>query len=134
MRPSRIARSSSATCDAPYRRGRLAPRPDHDEGAHGSDWKSKVLGRPRYDTDTELVGRFDSIAELEQLEEERAGRLRYVMLTHNNDAVAYFGLDLFLSCPPWLGLPETRPSGVPRTARYGPVVTFLQTLVDMKTR
>ena len=30
------------------------------------------------------------------------------------------------------GSPETRPQGVPRTARYGPIVTFLQTLVDMK--
>jgi len=54
------------------------------------------------------------------------------MLTHNNDAVAYFGPDLFLACPPWLGPPETRPKGVPKSARYGPVITFLQTLVDMK--
>jgi uncharacterized membrane protein len=32
-----------------------------------------------------------------------------------------------------MGLPETKLSGVPRTGRYGPVVTFLQTLVDMKS-
>ena len=31
-----------------------------------------------------------------------------------------------------MGLPETRPTGVPKTARYGPVITFLQTLIDMK--
>jgi uncharacterized membrane protein len=99
---------------------------------YASEWKSEALGRPRHDTDAALVARFNAIAELEQLEDERAGRLRYVILTHNNDAVAYFGVDLFLSCPEWLGHPETRPSGVPRTARYGPVVTFLQTLVDMK--
>jgi uncharacterized membrane protein len=99
---------------------------------YASEWKSEVLGGPRHDTDTALIGRFNAITELEQLEDERAGRLRYVMLTHNNDAVAYFGLDLFLACPPWLGPPETRPSGVPRMARYGPIVTFLQTLIDMK--
>ena len=97
-----------------------------------SEWKSEVLGRPRHDTDPELVGHFNEISDIERLDDERAGRLRYVMLTHNNDAVAYFGLDLFLACPPWLGPPETRPAGVPRTARYGPIITFLQTLVDMK--
>jgi uncharacterized membrane protein len=99
---------------------------------YASEWKSEVLGGPRHDTDPALIGRFHAISELEQLGDDRAGRLRYVMLTHNNDAVAYFGLDLFLACPPWLGPPETRPSGVPRVARYGPIVTFLQTLVDMK--
>ena len=99
---------------------------------YASEWKSEVLGGGRHDTDTALVGRFNAISEFEQLEGEEAGRLRYVMLTHNNDAVAYFGLDLFLACPPWLGPPETRPSGVPRMARYGPIVTFLQTLIDMK--
>jgi uncharacterized membrane protein len=99
---------------------------------YASEWKSEVLGRPRHDTDPALVGQFNAISELDQLDAERAGRLRYVMLTHNNDAVAYFGLDLFLACPPWLGPPETRPPEVPRTARYGPIVTFLQTLIDMK--
>ena len=97
-----------------------------------SEWKSEVLGRPRHDTDTALIGIFNAISDIEQLEDEQAGRLRYVMLTHNNDAVAYFGLDLFLACPPWLGPPETRPAGVPKTARYGPIITFLQTLIDMK--
>ncbi|MGH2774851.1 MAG: alpha/beta-hydrolase family protein [Actinomycetota bacterium] len=97
-----------------------------------SEWKSEVLGRPRHDTDTALIGQFNAVSDIEQLENERAGQLRYVMLTHNNDAVAYFGLDLFLACPPWLGPPETRPEGVPKSARYGPVITFLQTLVDMK--
>jgi len=97
-----------------------------------SEWKSEVLGRPRHDTDTALIGQFNAISDIEQLDDDRAGRLRYVMLTHNNDAVAYFGPDLFLACPPWLGPPETRPEGVPKSARYGPVITFLQTLVDMK--
>lgn len=97
-----------------------------------SEWKSQVLGGPRHDTDPALVGTCNAITDLEQLDDERAERLRYVMLTHNNDAVAYFGLDLFLACPPWLGPPETRPTGIPKTARYGPIITFLQTLIDMK--
>ena len=99
---------------------------------YASEWKSEVLGRPRHDTDTTLVGVFNDIDELEQVEDENTSRPRYVMLTHHNDAVAYFGHDLFFSCPPWMGPPETRPAGVPRTARYGPIMTFLQTLVDMK--
>ena len=97
-----------------------------------SEWKSEVLGRARPDTDKALVGQFHAISDMEQLDDGQARDLRYVMLTHNNDAVAYFGADLFLACPPWLGAPETRPVGVPKTARYGPIITFLQTLVDMK--
>ncbi len=97
-----------------------------------SEWKSEVLGGHRHDTDASLVGRFNHISELEQLDEDAISRLRYVMITHHNDAVAFFGADLLLACPPWLGPPETRPAGVPRTARYGPIITFLQTLVDMK--
>ena len=97
-----------------------------------SEWKSEVLGPARPDTDRAMIGRFNDITELEKLDDEAADRLRYVMLTHNNDAVAYFGADLLLACPSWLGPPESRPPGVPRTARYGPITTFLQTLVDMK--
>ena len=48
---------------------------------------------PAPDTDAALVGRrFNAISEFEELDDERAGRLRYVLLTHNNDAVAYFVL------------------------------------------
>jgi uncharacterized membrane protein len=97
-----------------------------------SEWKSEVLGGSRFDVDETMVGRFNDISELEAMDPATASRMRYVMLTHGNDAVAYFGLDLLVSCPPWLGPPETRPPGVPKSARYGPTVTFLQTLIDMK--
>jgi uncharacterized membrane protein len=99
---------------------------------HASEWKEEALGRPRFDVDRSLVGVFNDIDELEALSEEERGKLRYVMLTHYNDAVAYFGPEILIACPPWMGEPSTRPPGIPRSARYGPVVTFLQTLVDMK--
>ena len=97
----------------------------------GSRWKEEVLGKPRFDVDRSLVGVFNAIEDYEALAPAQRESIRYVMLTHHNDAVAYFGPDLLVSCPPWLGEGE-RPPGVPRAARYGPVLTFLQTLVDMK--
>jgi uncharacterized membrane protein len=99
---------------------------------YGSRWKEEVLGKRRYDVDRSMVGVFNDIGELESLDPAQRDKLRYVMLTHHNDAVAYFGPEILLSCPQWLGDPADRPPGVPKSARYGPVVTFLQTLVDMK--
>ena len=97
-----------------------------------SEWKEEVLGKPRFDVDRSLVGVFNDIDEYEALPEAERDRIRYVLLTHYNDAVAYFGPEILISRPSWLGEPDTRPPGVSRSIRYGPVVTFLQTLVDMK--
>lgn len=97
-----------------------------------SEWKEEVLGRPRYDVRRSMVGVFNDIEELEALTPEQRDELRYVMLTHHNDAVAYFGPELLLACPRWLGDPDQRPPGVPKSVVYGPVLTFMQTFVDMK--
>jgi len=98
----------------------------------GSRWKEEVLGKARFDVDRAQVAVFNSIEEVDNLEPEQRARLRYVMLTHNNDAVAYFGPEILVACPRWLGDPDTRPAGAPKSARYRPIISFLQTLIDMK--
>jgi len=97
-----------------------------------SKWKEQVLKSDRYDVDRSLVGRFNDFGQLEALGDEARSRLRYVMITHDNDAVAHFGLDLLVRAPEWLGPAETRPATVPKAEQWRTPTTFVQTLVDMK--
>jgi uncharacterized membrane protein len=99
---------------------------------HGTRWKDQVLGPPRDDVDRSLVGTFNDFGQVEALPEKERRRLRYVMITHYNDAVAHFGLDLLVRQPEWLGEPGDRPPTVPTTEEYAPLVTFVLTLLDMK--
>jgi uncharacterized membrane protein len=98
---------------------------------HLSKWKAEVFGRRRPDVDTAAVAEFDNFEQLEALPPEVRRQLRYVLLTHGNDGVGHFGFDLLIQEPDWLGDPETRPPGVPKSQQWTPVTTFVQTLVDM---
>ncbi len=95
-----------------------------------SEWKSEVLDGRRADVDSSLVGVFDHWEQLQQLDAEQRDRLRYIMVTHENDAVADFGVDLLLRCPDWMA--ERRPAALPPQTRWYPITTFLQTAIDMK--
>jgi uncharacterized membrane protein len=97
-----------------------------------SKWKEEVLGGDRPDVDRSLVGRFNDFGELEALDPEARERLRYVMITHANDAVGHFGLDLLVRAPAWLGPAATRAGTVPGAQQWRSPTTFVQTLVDMK--
>jgi uncharacterized membrane protein len=97
-----------------------------------SKWKAEVLGGGRPDVDPGLVGRFNDFGELEALDPEARRRLRYVMITHANDAVGHFGLDLLVRAPQWLGPAATRAATVPGAQQWRSPTTFVQTLVDMK--
>ena len=97
-----------------------------------SKWKAEVLDGGRPDVDPGLVGRFNDFGELEALDPEARGRLRYVMITHANDAVGHFGLDLLVRAPDWLGPAATRAGTVPGAQQWRSPTTFVQTLVDMK--
>jgi uncharacterized membrane protein len=64
-----------------------------------------------------------------------------VLLSHDNDGVTKFGLDLLWSPPDWLGphRPGVEPAddgasprGIPPAMRWRPITTFFQSLVDMK--
>ena len=97
-----------------------------------SKWKQQVLDDDRPDVDRGLVGRFNDFGELEALDPEARRRLRYVMITHDNDGVGHFGLDLLVRAPDWLGPAETRAATVPGAEQWRSPTTFVQTLVDMK--
>ncbi|MBN2169646.1 MAG: alpha/beta-hydrolase family protein, partial [Actinobacteria bacterium] len=99
---------------------------------HATKWKDQVLGPPRDDVDKSLVGVFNDFGQVEALPPEEREKLRYVMISHYNDAVAQCGLDLLVRQPKWLGDPESRPPTVPKTEVYNPLVTFVLTLIDMK--
>jgi uncharacterized membrane protein len=98
---------------------------------HFSRWKDEVLQGGR-GVDPSLVGVFDRFEQVEALAPEARSRLRYVMITHDDDPVAKFGPTLLVRAPEWLGPPSTRPPGVPRSETWQTPTTFLQTLVDMK--
>jgi uncharacterized membrane protein len=97
-----------------------------------SKWKQEVLDGDRPDSDRSLVGRFNDFGELEALAPKARERLRYVMITHANDAVGHFGLDLLVRAPDWLGPAATRAATVPGAEQWLCPTTFVQTLVDMK--
>jgi uncharacterized membrane protein len=54
------------------------------------------------------------------------------MITHHNDGVGLFGADLLIQKPGWLGDPELRPAAVPKWMRWVPIITAIQTVIDMK--
>ena len=97
-----------------------------------SKWKQEVLGGDRPDVDRSLVGRFNDFGELEALGPKARERLRYVMITHANDAVGHFGPQLLIRAPDWLGPAATRAATVPGAEQWLCPTTFVQTLVDMK--
>lgn len=97
-----------------------------------SKWKEETLKSDRPDVDNSLVGRFNDFGQVEALGPEARKKLRYVMITHDNDAVAHFGLDLLVRAPEWLGPAATRPATVPKAEQWRTPTTFVQTLVDMK--
>lgn len=99
---------------------------------YGSKWKTQVLHQDRPDVEPELVASFDNIKELQKLTPAKQKKLRYVMITHNNDGVALFGASLLYQKPDWLTDPEKRPPTVSRSQYYTSPGTFLLTLMDMK--
>lgn len=100
---------------------------------YGSKWKTQVLDQnTRPDVEPQLVGSFNSIDDYNQLPAKDRLQLRYVMITHHNDAVALFGAKLLIQKPDWLTDPAKRPPTVSKSQYYTSPGTFLLTLLDMK--
>ena len=98
----------------------------------GSRWRTQVLGEDRPDTDPSLVGEFNDFGEVMAMPDGAWEKLRYVMISHDNDAVVHFSPSLIVQAPDWLQDAAKRPATVPKTERWISPTTFLQTLVDMK--
>ncbi|HEY4603218.1 MAG TPA: alpha/beta-hydrolase family protein, partial [Blastococcus sp.] len=107
---------------------------------YGSGWMREVTGEDRPDVDRDTVAVVNDFAQFEDLGPERRARVRYVLLSHDNDGVTKFGPDLLWTPPRWLGPdrpPLERadgrsPRGIPPAMRWRPITTFFQTFVDMK--
>jgi uncharacterized membrane protein len=100
----------------------------------------EIVRGGRADTDDDLVAVVNDFGQVEEMPEDRRRRLRYVLVSHDNDGVTKFGTDLLLRQPPWLRgarspieeVPPYSPRGVPPSMRWQPLTTFMQLLVDMK--
>ena len=107
---------------------------------YGSGWMRQVTGPPRPDVDPALVAVVNDFGQIEAMPPERRSQLRYVLLSHDNDGVTKFGVDLITTRPEWLGPDRPRaegvaggsPRGISPRMRWRPMTTFLQSLIDMK--
>jgi uncharacterized membrane protein len=107
---------------------------------YASKWMHQVTGPDRLDVDRDALAVVNDFAQLERLGADRRARLRFVLLSHDNDGVTKFGLDLLTRPPGWLGPGRPRPEavdggsprGIPPSMRWRPISTFFQTLIDMK--
>ncbi len=98
----------------------------------GSKWKEQVLSNNRLNTEQGLVGLFDSYEDVEALDARTRAALRYVMITHHNDPIAQFGLELLIKQPAWVTDESKRPEGMGSSTQYRSPALFVQTLIDMK--
>jgi uncharacterized membrane protein len=107
---------------------------------YASRWMQEVTDPGRSDVDAELVAVVNDFRQIESMPADRRSRLRYVLLSHDNDGVTKFGVDLLASRPAWLNgdrptveqIPGSSPRGIHPSMRWRPVTTFFQLLVDMK--
>lgn len=107
---------------------------------YGSGWMHEVTTSDELDVDRDRVAVVNDFAQFEQLGDERRSRVRYVLVSHDNDGVTKFGTDLLVTAPTWLGgdrprpaeVPGASPRGIPQSMRWRPITTFFQSLVDMK--
>jgi uncharacterized membrane protein len=107
---------------------------------YGSGWMHQLSDPARLDVESDLVAVVNDFAQFEQVVGERGSMPRYVLVSHDNDGVTKFGLDLVATAPHWLGRNRARveeidgasPRGIPPGMRWRPITTFFQSLVDMK--
>ncbi len=105
-----------------------------------SHWRQEIIGPERPDVDRSLVAVVNDYEQFCALDPEARARVRYVLLSHDNDGVTKFGAGLLSQRPAWLGpnrpapqdVPGRSPRGIPASMRWRPMTTFFQTLVDMK--
>jgi uncharacterized membrane protein len=108
---------------------------------YASLWMRQVTRGNRLDVERQAVAVVNDHAQFAALAERQGTAPRFVLLSHDNDGVTKFGLDLLWSPPDWLGPDRPRPEptadggsprGISPALRWRPVTTFFQSLIDMK--
>jgi len=100
----------------------------------------EVTSTGRLDVDRDRVVVVNDYDQFRRLDADRRSRVRYVLVSHDNDGVTKFGPDLLLRRPAWLDgsrpQPEESaagsPRGIPPAMQWRPITTFFQSLIDMK--
>jgi uncharacterized membrane protein len=103
---------------------------------YASGWMHQLTEPGRLDVETDLVAVVNDYAQLR----DRGSTPPYVLVSHDNDGVTRFGVDLLATPPAWLGQDRPpvaavdggSPRGIPPGMRWRPLTTFFQSLVDMK--
>lgn len=98
----------------------------------GSKWKDQVLSGNLLNTDRQLIGLFDSYADVRALDKKEREAMRYILLTHHNDPITQFSLDLLIKQPEWIDDPNKRPKEMKQRLRYRTPTLFVQMLFGMK--
>ncbi len=97
---------------------------------YASAWSRAADSLEQGRTSPDGLLRLASAAEIDRLDPQDAHAARYVLLAHDDDAVALFSPELLIREPAWLA--ERRRPAVPGQARWSTPVTFLQSAVDVK--
>ena len=92
--------------------------------------KAWRINPTKVDPDGTMV-EVDSFGDFVDLPQEQRERIRHVLISHNDDPIPKFGTNILLRRPWWLGPPEERPPGVPKSSTWRPGVSFVLTGIDL---
>ncbi|MDO8122137.1 alpha/beta-hydrolase family protein [Isoptericola sp. b490] len=95
-----------------------------------SEWAREALEAADGNVRPGEVVRIARAEQIDDLDAPARDAARYVLLAHDDDGVALFGLELLYRSPAWLG--RDRPTAVPAQAGWSVPTTFLQTAIDTK--
>ncbi len=106
----------------------------------GSSWRHELVDPKRIDVDHDTVAVVNDYEQFLALGDNAKEKIRFCLLSHDNDGVTKFGPSLLTRRPGWLGpdrprmedVPGRSPRGIPASMRWRPITTFFQLLVDMK--
>jgi uncharacterized membrane protein len=73
----------------------------------------------------------DNFGEYLDLSTDRRARVRHILISHYDDPIPKFGTNILLRRPWWLGTPEERPPGIPKSTNWRPGITFVLTGIDL---
>jgi uncharacterized membrane protein len=73
-----------------------------------------------------------AIRDWDALPAEQKEQVRFLLLQNGDDPVPKFGAPLVWKQPDWLGPNDTRPPGSPLHTTWLPVVTFVNTFIDLQ--
>lgn len=84
----------------------------------------------KIDPEGKLV-ELDNFGDFLDLPDDRRERIRHILVSHYDDPIPKFGINLLMRRPWWLGPADQRPPRVPKSATWAPWTTFVLTAVDL---